>query len=79
MFSVLAQIFEPQAINARLMLDRDRLVHHHAGRHAGFSRAHYCRPMVGETFFGNRYLMDYELMGGNARDAIVAEVGQAKA
>ena len=28
---------------------------------------------VGETFFGSRYLMDYELMGGDARDSIVAE------
>ena len=28
---------------------------------------------VGAEFFGNYYLMDYELMGGDARDAIVAE------
>lgn len=27
-------------------------------------------------FFGNYYLMDYELMGGNARAAIVAESGK---
>jgi hypothetical protein len=27
----------------------------------------------GALFFGNYYLMDYELMGGDARDAIVAE------
>ncbi len=28
---------------------------------------------VGETFFGSPYLMDYELMGGDARDSIVAQ------
>jgi hypothetical protein len=28
---------------------------------------------VGALFFGNYYLMDYELMGGNARAAIIAE------
>jgi len=28
---------------------------------------------VGALFFGNYYLMDYELMGGNARAAIVAQ------
>jgi hypothetical protein len=28
---------------------------------------------VGQLFFGNYHLMDYELMGGDARDAIVAE------
>ena len=28
---------------------------------------------VGAMFFGNYYLMDYELMGGDARAAIIAE------
>jgi hypothetical protein len=28
---------------------------------------------VGALFFGNYYLRDYELMGGNARAAIIAE------
>jgi hypothetical protein len=28
---------------------------------------------VGAAFFGNYYLMDYELMGGDARQAIVDE------
>jgi hypothetical protein len=27
---------------------------------------------VGALFFGNYYLMDYELMGGNGRKAIIA-------
>jgi len=28
---------------------------------------------VGQVFFGNYYLMDYELMGGDARKAIAVE------
>ena len=28
---------------------------------------------VGALFFGNYYLMDYELMGGSGRKAIIAE------
>ena len=28
---------------------------------------------MGQLFFGNYHLMDYELMGGNARTAIIAE------
>jgi hypothetical protein len=28
---------------------------------------------VGAAFFGNYYLMDYELMGGDARQAIIDE------
>ena len=28
--------------------------------------------IVGTPFFGNEHVMDYELMGGDARDAIVA-------
>jgi len=31
---------------------------------------------VGALFFGNYYLMDYELMGGDARAAIIAETGK---
>jgi hypothetical protein len=31
---------------------------------------------VGGLFFGNTALMDFELMGGDARDAIVAEAGK---
>ena len=32
--------------------------------------------VVGQLFFGNLYMMDYELMGSSARDAIVAESGK---
>jgi hypothetical protein len=31
---------------------------------------------VGALFFGSYHLMDYELMGGNARKAIVAETAK---
>ena len=33
---------------------------------------------VGALFFGNYRLMDYELMGGDARAAIIAESRQAR-
>jgi hypothetical protein len=76
LFSVLAQFFGPDAINSRLMLvetisftttpeDMLDLVTRIVGDR-----------VVGALFFGNLALMDYELMGGNARDAIVAETGK---
>jgi hypothetical protein len=73
LFSVLAQFFEPEDINSRLILietvsftstPQDML--------ESLTRIIADRT-VGETFFGSRYLMDYELMGGDARDSIVAE------
>ena len=73
LFSVLAQFFGPDAINSRLMLietisftttPEDML--------EALTRVIADRS-VGAMFFGNYYLMDYELMGGNARDAIVSE------
>jgi len=41
-------------------------------------RLGYCPRIIadrsdGAVFFGNYYMMDYELMGGDARDAIAAE------
>jgi hypothetical protein len=73
LFSVLAQFFGPDAINARLMLietisftttPEDML--------EALTRIVADRS-VGAVFFGNYYLMDYELMGGNARKAIAAQ------
>jgi hypothetical protein len=73
LFSVLAQFFGPNAINDRLMLIEtvsftttpedmlDSLTRIIADR------------SVGSLFFGNYHLMDYELMGGDARAAILAE------
>jgi hypothetical protein len=73
LFSVLAQFFGPDAINSRLMLietisftttPEDML--------EALTRIIADRS-VGAVFFGNYYLMDYELMGGNARKAIAAQ------
>lgn len=73
LYSVLAQFFAPDDINSRLILietvsftttPQDML--------ESLTRIIADRT-VGETFFGSRYLMDYELMGGDARDSIVAE------
>jgi hypothetical protein len=76
LFSVLAQFFPPDAINDRLLLIEtvsftttqndmlDSLTRIIADR------------SVGSLFFGNYHLMDYELMGGDARTAIVAESGK---
>jgi len=73
LFSVLAQFFGPDAINSRLILIEtisftstpddmlESLVRIIADR------------SVGALFFGNYHLMDYELMGGDARAAIIAE------
>jgi hypothetical protein len=73
LFSVLAQFFGPDAINSRLVLIEtisftttpeemlDALTRIVADR------------SVGAAFFGNYYLMDYELMGGDARQAVIDE------
>jgi hypothetical protein len=73
LFSVLAQYFGPEAINSRLVLietisftttPEDML--------QSLTRIIADRS-VGAAFFGNYYLMDYELMGGDARQAIIDE------
>jgi hypothetical protein len=76
LFSVLAQFFGPDAINDRLLLietisftttPEDML--------ESLTRIIADRS-VGALFFGNYHLMDYELMGGDARAAIIAETGK---
>jgi hypothetical protein len=73
LFSVLAQFFGPDMINDRLVLietisftttPEDML--------ESLTRIIADRS-VGAAFFGNYYLMDYELMGGDARQAIIDE------
>jgi len=73
LFSVLAQFFGKDAMNTRLFLFEtsqfvttpeqmlDVLIRTVADR------------SVGQAFFGNYYLMDYELMGGDGRKAIQTE------
>src|SRR5260370_21187351 len=73
LFSVLAQYFGPEAINDRLVLIEtisftttpDEMLE-------ALTRIVADRP-VGQLFFGNYPLMDFELMGGNARQAIIDE------
>jgi hypothetical protein len=73
LFSMLAQFFGPDAINDRLLLietisftttPQDML--------EAVTRIIADRS-VGALFFKNYHLMDYELMGGDARDAILAD------
>lgn len=76
LFSVLAQFFGPDAINSRLVLietisftttPQDML--------EALTRIIADRS-VGAIFFGNYYLMDYELMGGDARKEIIADMAK---
>ena len=73
LFSVLAQFFEPDDINSRLILIETISFTTTPQDMLGSLTRIIADRTVGETFFGSRYLMDYELMGGDARDTIVAE------
>ena len=76
LFSVLAQYFGPEAINSRLMLlETISFTATPDDMLTALTRIIADRP-VGSAFFGNHYLMDFELMGGDARDAIIAETGK---
>ncbi len=75
-FSVLAQFFGPEAINDRLLLiETVSFTSSRADMLQSLTRIIADRT-VGELFFGNYHLMDYELMGGDARDAIIAEAAR---
>ena len=74
LFSILAQYFNPKDINDRLLLietisftttPQDMLT--------SISRIVSDRN-AGQLFFGNDRVMDYELMGGDARKAIITEM-----
>jgi hypothetical protein len=76
LFSVLAQFFGPDAINSRLMLietisftttPEDML--------EALTRIIGDRA-VGGLFFGEPAVMDFELMGGDGREAIIAEAAK---
>jgi len=73
LFSVLAQFFGPEDINSRLILIETISFTTTPQDMLGSLTRIIADRTVGETFFGSRYLMDYELMGGDARDTIVAE------
>jgi hypothetical protein len=73
LFSVLAQFFGPEAMNDRLILiETMAFTTTPADLMEAVTRIIADRS-DGALFFGNYYMMDYELMGGDARDAIIAE------
>jgi hypothetical protein len=73
LFSVLAQFFGPEAINDRLILiETVSFTTTPDDMLDALTRIIADRP-VGAAFFGNERLMDYELMGGDARQAIIEE------
>jgi hypothetical protein len=73
LFSVLAQFFGPDAVNDRLLLiETISFTTTPADMLDSLTRIIADRS-VGAMFFGNYHLMDYELMGGDARAAITAE------
>ena len=73
LFSVLAQFFPPEAINDRLMLiETISFTTTPDDMLEALTRIISDRS-VGAAFFGDYHLMDYELMGGDAREAVIAE------
>jgi hypothetical protein len=73
LFSVLAQYFGPDAVNDRLMLiETASFTTTPEDMLESVTRIVADRSM-GALFFGNYYVMGYELMGGDARAAIIAE------
>src|ERR1700736_985956 len=78
LFSVLAQFFGPEAINDRLiMIETISFTTTPDDMLDSLTRIIADRS-VGAAFFGNYYLMDFELMGGDARQAIVNEDAKLK-
>jgi hypothetical protein len=74
LFSVLAQYFGPEAINDRLMLiETVSFVTTPEDMLTSMVRIISDRA-VGSLFFNSPRLMDYELMGGDARKTIISEM-----
>jgi hypothetical protein len=76
LFSVLAQFFPADAINDRLLLIETVSFTTTPDDMLGSLTRIIADRSVGELFFKSYHLMDYELMGGNARAAIVAETAK---
>src|ERR1035438_10831305 len=76
LFSVLAQFFGLDAINSRLLLiETVSFTTTPTDMLESLTRIIADRS-VGALFFGNYHLMDYELMGGDARVAIAADTAK---
>jgi hypothetical protein len=73
LFSVLAQFFGPEAMNTRLFLFETPEFVTTPEKMLDVLIRTVSDRSVGQVFFGNYYLMDYELMGGEARKAIEVE------
>jgi len=74
LFSVLAQYFGPEAINDRLMLIETISFTTTPEDMLGSLVRIISDRSVGGLFFNSYHLMDYELMGGDARKTIVSEM-----
>lgn len=74
LFSVLARYFGPEAINDRLILVETINFTTTPEDMLGSLTRIIADRTVGELFFGNYKLMDFELMGGDARKIIVSEM-----
>ena len=78
LFSVLAQFMGPEAVNDRLILiETVSFTTTPDDMLDSLTRIIADRP-VGAAFFGNNRLMDFELMGGDARQAIIDEAAKRK-
>jgi hypothetical protein len=73
LFSVLAQFFGPEAINDRLVLIETISFTTTPEEMLEALTRIIADRSVGAVFFGDYHLMDYELMGGDGRAAIIAE------
>jgi hypothetical protein len=78
LFSVLAQYMGPEAINDRLFLTETTSFTTTPEDMLELLTRIVADRSVGAAFFGNYYLMDYELMGGDARQAIIDEDAKRK-
>lgn len=76
LFSVLAQFFPPEAVNDRLMLIETISFTSTPDDMLESMTRIIADRSVGALFFNNYHVMDYELMGGNARATIVAETAK---
>jgi len=73
LFSVLAQFFGPEAMNDRLVLIETISFTTTPEEMLEALTRIIADRSVGAVFFGDYHLMDYELMGGDGRAAIIAE------
>jgi hypothetical protein len=73
LFSVLAQFFGKEAMNSRLFLFETPAFATTPDQMLNVLIRTVSDRSVGQVFFGNYYLMDYELMGGDSRKAIATE------